>query len=629
METQAGGRFVEGVVAKVELENEAGEIIGTVMVPYDPDNRPSEDEIAQKAWQLHNVTEHIRDRISDAEVTSLAESLRTGKYGEWIHSILEDCLKPLKVAVTSDDDDPYDDTTEAQETGREIETIIREMRGDLVDAFMGEPGVWEAISRDMLTHAWTWAFEELRKDHPDPEDISDEAWDAELRRQYKERPYLRHSIMQLTPVWGQFILEQIVDMLSRKRPDPEESILDRLEQAARKSLRKRRLTAPRAMLPGRGMPFDSDGRGFVPSYGAYRMIGQGLGRLPEWTIKSGEMPEFRINKYRTKGHMFIGGNNALQIWEGIKKKAKQAKQHGDILPDVYLVVVATMHAHRDKLDLFGNGHSYIALESAMTDLGFRKTDRKHNPDDVDKVCSAIRAIGDIRIRGVREAYIEGQKPVSVPFEGPLWQVMETIPKTRTERELEAFLSGERGEFADEHGTIPPQSVAGWSLAMGAGLTIEANEIAQEARAMRALMGYSPVHGRFKRRLGWSLSCEFRIRYKQQNWEQPYTVRDVLEDAPIPIDIRNPARTYKLFHEALETLQKDNLIGEVRYIKPPRKRRPFDPGYDTGRKGWLEPWLDAQIVIMPPEDVEAEYRAALAERLATRKRKRTPALHSAG
>jgi hypothetical protein len=138
--------------------------------------------------------------------------------------------------------------------------------------------------------------------------------------------------------------------------------------------------------------------------------------------------------------------------------------------------------------------------------------------------------------------------------------------------------------------------------------------------MRALMSYPPVHGRFRRRLGYSLSCEFRIRYRTQNWAQPYTVRDVLEDAALAVDTKDPRRTYKAFHEALEQLQKDGIIGAVRYIRPPRGRRPFDPGYNTGRKGWLETWLSARIVIMPPADVEAAYRDALA---ASTPRRRKP------
>lgn len=628
---EAAGEMEEGVAAKVVLTNEAGEEIGTVMVPYDPDNQPSEEEVHERAWRIHHTTTHIRGQIDDEDVTSLAESLRTGEYGAMMNGLLRDYIETLEVTVTSDDgDDDPEAIAEAEETGREIEEIIRERRSELVEAFMGGTGIWEEVARDMLTHAWTWAFEELYQEYPTPESIDDATFDRELTRRYRERPYLYQAIMQLTPQWGQFILEQIAATLSRKddlngAPGPAQI----LEEKARERVRKRR--GPRPNLSSPALSFDDGGRGFLPSNGLYRAINQGLGRFSEWKIQSGDLPEHQLPaKYGVRGHLSIAGDNALRIWEGIRTKAKQAKQQGDILPDVYIVTVATIHEHRGRLDLFGNGQPYISLEAIMPNLGFRKSDRKYDTEDIEKVIHAYRAIGDIRVRGQRTAYVEGSKPVTVPFEGPIWQIMDTIPKTRTQRELEAFLGREKGEFTDDGGDgIPPQSVAGWTLALGAGMLTGEDEIAQEARVMRALMSYPPVHGRFKRRLGFSLSCEFRLRYREQNWKQPYIVRDVLEDASLTVDTRNPGRTYKLFHEALETLQEDRIIGEVRYIKPPRPRRPFDPGYDTGLKGWLEQWLSAKIVIMPPADVEAEYRTALEENLAKRPRRRKPALTSAG
>jgi hypothetical protein len=392
----------------------------------------------------------------------------------------------------------------------------------------------------------------------------------------------------------------------------------------------------RAMLPSIGMQWNADGQGLVPAYGVHRVMGQGLGRFPEWKIKTGNTPEHAISRYGVRGHLSISGKSALTIWEGVKEKAKQAKQYGDILPDVYLVVVATILANRERLDLFGNGHSYIALDSAMADLGFPKHDRKYDHADIEKVRHAIQAIGDITIRGMRTAYLKGAKPIDVPFEGPIWRVMDTVPKVRTTRELEAFLAGERGDFTNDAGTIPAQAIAGFSLALGAGLHIGHDEMPHEARTMRKIMSYTPVHGRFKRRLGYSLSCEFRLRYQEQNWAQPYKVRDVLEDASIPIDTSNPRRTYNLFHEAVTALWKDQVIGTVRYPKAPSGKRLLiengeqcDPGYNTGKKGWLEEWLEAQIIIMPPADVEAAYRAALEESRKRGKTRRTLALKSAG
>jgi hypothetical protein len=606
--------------------SETGEEIGPIYLPYDGEP-PSEEGAYAQAWEFYTRVEHIRDNLTEEEIETLARDLRTGEYGKWLARELRALLATVKAAAKPGDDATPEEITETEETAAAINAIMRERSGDIASAFLEVSPRWHEFARDALSQAWAQAIGDLLAEHPDALSWPDDRFHPALRARYSEGGYLYGATLTAGPHWVAVIAQDIATSLEEEggKFGP---VANLIEEKARERVRKRR--GPRPHLSTPALSFDADGRGFLPSNGIYRGVSQALGRFSEWQHKSGPYPEYRLpGKYGVAGHMNIAGDNALRIWDGIKAKAKQAKQHGDILPDVYIVIVATIHEHRDHLDLFGNGHPYIAIEAAMNHLGIRKSNRKYNLEDIEKVCSAIQAIGDIRVRGQRTAYIEGTGRVPVPFEGPIWQIMETIPKTRTQRELETFLSGERGNFTDDHGNVPAQSIAGWTLALGAGLLAGDDELPQQARVMRALMNYSPVHGRYKRRLGYSLSCEFRLRYKEQNWKQPYTVRDVFEDASLAVNTNDPRRAYKLFHEALEQLQQDGIIGEVRYVRPPRARRPFDPGYNTGKKGWLEPWLDTHIIIRPPADVEAAYREGLAESTQSRRRKRKPALKSAG
>lgn len=357
--------------------------------------------------------------------------------------------------------------------------------------------------------------------------------------------------------------------------------------------------------------------GFVPTNGALRVSYQAIGRLHEWETRPGGIfPETDLRRYGVQGTMGITGENAMRVWHSVRDRAKGTdhglRQAGDILPDVFIAVMCLIHERPQQLDLFGPGRPYVQLQRLMPMLGLVKHDRKYNITDLEKVRDAVRAIADISVRGVQTKWLAGaSSPVMIPFEDTIWTISGTVPDgISSEAELQAFLR-RHGDLSDPADRWPITKVAGWKLSVIDAMMPDPNERPQMARTMRAIMAYPPVHGRFKRRLGYSLSCEFRLRYREQNWDQPYTVRNVIDDAALSVDAHNPKRTYRLFHEALRDLQDDRVIGDVRYVKPPRRSRPFDPGYDTGTRGWTDVWLDAQIVIMPAPDIEAAYRASLA------------------
>ncbi|MBA3335988.1 MAG: hypothetical protein H0T49_00315, partial [Chloroflexia bacterium] len=250
--------------AKVELHDAEGNSLAIVNVPYDPDNQPSEDEVLASAWEFYNTIEHINSRITDDEVSGLANDLQTGDYGKWLLSIVEDYLGAGSATI-----DPVADTPEAieeaNEASLELTKTIREKRTAIIESFFSGGEFWTNMARDILTHAWSEVFAEVNAEHPNPEDISDDAFDAEMLKRWKGGPYLAGAILTLSPLWGQHALEIITAGLSTSREEGGLGIAEQLEEKARTAVRKRRSM----IVPAQGMRrlYDDDGYSRLPSDG--------------------------------------------------------------------------------------------------------------------------------------------------------------------------------------------------------------------------------------------------------------------------------------------------------------------------------------------------------------------------
>lgn len=469
---------------------------------------------------------------------------------------------------------------------------------------------WEQYARDAIAHAAMWLA-----DVTDP-NTGDLDIEASIRASLAP-PVMARAIIYLGAYWAG-------DALNRYRYALWNDIRDNpgrwkeLIKQARADLGLPPVEIHLGRVQGdpvptlTGKPFNPDDHGFVwmQTHGPMQLVPHRLARLEQWERRTERTPpETTLEGYGVSGSLHIAGDTGLRLWNDIRTKAAQAKQRGDILPDVFIAVTAIIAGHKEGLDLFGTGSHYIARDWLMKALGINKT----HDYDIEKAHAALQAIGDISSRGVRTAHIGG-KQVLVPFDGPLWRVMETIPKAETMQEIEAFLRRDPDPNYDPlyNTPVPPLSIAGWTIAAGANLIQGIDETPQLARVRHTLMSYSAVHGRYKRRLGLFLTLDFKVRKEQGTWEQPYRISNLLDRASLEVDDKNPKRSYNQFHEAMYTLERDGIIGRWDYVKAPKKRPKhdphgkYDPGYNTGTRGWKERWLDAGIVILPPDDIHARY-----------------------
>lgn len=636
-------RWMEGPIAEAQVRDADGNHLASVMVPFDPDDGEPDDAMLGDVQRWYQGLEYIRSIVKqdaiDAVVSNLVKYKADGQRSIaeiMVSTVVDALIEGIKITVTDDDSDLT--AQQLKELQAEVDRLFAKFIPDAVESIteVVNPNTgltfWQDMARDVIAHALMYARDAATEEYGGPEavkaldDDAAAAWDARVNDLYATGPFLSGAYMQgyqtWLPVLGEMVRAGLDDAIQQPTDDPE-SLFGRILKRARENLGYPPLEpgtdTPMPALHGDAMPQTQAGLVDLTSLGMHQVVIREVGNIGTWEIKvDGGRPERRLQGRNTSGHLYIDGDGAMRLWQELQGKSIKARTRAqrDILPDVLIAVLATASARRGQLDLFGNGTSYMPIDWLMKNVGLTG---KHKASDVDKLYAGLRVISDIQMTGSRTAWIGG-KPVDIPFIGPMWQIMETVPKVGTVEEYERFLQAGPSVPAEHtYSTpIPPLDIAGVSLAIGAGLIATVDENPQFAQVVARLMEYSPVHGRYKRWLGFVLSWAFRDRKKQQSWEQAFTVRKLLDDAGLPVDEKpnNPDRPFTLFHEALETLQADGVIGEYHY--PGTKGGVFT----RGGRGWYQRWLDASLVILPPEAVRTAYLESNRKALA-RSRKRQP------
>jgi DNA-binding XRE family transcriptional regulator len=117
-------------------------------------------------------------------------------------------------------------------------------------------------------------------------------------------------------------------------------------------------------------------------------------------------------------------------------------------------------------------------------------------------------------------------------------------------------------------------------------------------ALQALR-YDPYRQTWEKRLARYLSYQWRCKAHEGRYWQPFRVATLLEAVGATLDHRDPARTHAHLEKTLDTLLQDTLIAAWQYDR-------WDETL-TRRRGWAQHWLQATILIEPPEIIRATYR----------------------
>ncbi len=109
--------------------------------------------------------------------------------------------------------------------------------------------------------------------------------------------------------------------------------------------------------------------------------------------------------------------------------------------------------------------------------------------------------------------------------------------------------------------------------------------------------YDRYRQKWEKRLARYLSWQWRVRARNQNYEQPYRVSALLDAAGGELDPRRPMRTKTRLEGALEFLRRDGVIGGWRYK---------DWAANTRAHGWSAFWLSRSIIIEPLASIRQAY-----------------------
>ncbi len=112
--------------------------------------------------------------------------------------------------------------------------------------------------------------------------------------------------------------------------------------------------------------------------------------------------------------------------------------------------------------------------------------------------------------------------------------------------------------------------------------------------------YDPHNQIWEKRLARYLSWQWRTRARTGAYLQPYRVATLLEAVGIRMDPRRASRIRVRLEKTLDTLREDGVIAAWQYDR-------WDETL-TERRGWAQYWLQATILIEPPDTIMDTYQS---------------------
>lgn len=122
---------------------------------------------------------------------------------------------------------------------------------------------------------------------------------------------------------------------------------------------------------------------------------------------------------------------------------------------------------------------------------------------------------------------------------------------------------------------------------------------QTALLAAQALHYDPVQQTWEKRLARYLSYQWRCKAYNGDLLQPFKVASLLAAVGATLTPHHPARTRARLEQALEILRRDRIIAAWQYDH-------WDEACAT-RRGWGKVWLNATILIEPPESVRTHYQ----------------------
>ncbi len=110
--------------------------------------------------------------------------------------------------------------------------------------------------------------------------------------------------------------------------------------------------------------------------------------------------------------------------------------------------------------------------------------------------------------------------------------------------------------------------------------------------------YDRYRQKWEKRLARYFSWQWRIQAARGDYTRPYRIITLLKAVGESVDERHPTSTRDRLEKALDRLQADKVLASWQYDRWEEKI--------TEQRGWVEHWLQATVLLEPPESIRKTY-----------------------
>jgi hypothetical protein len=210
-------------------------------------------------------------------------------------------------------------------------------------------------------------------------------------------------------------------------------------------------------------------------------------------------------------------------------------------------------------------------------------DAGHRPNDMRLIADCVVRLRDmhVSVRSYREPKKSGGRRRKVVQESYLVLISDFLTQA------------EEGQPKEDALQIA------WYYRPGSCLDVPVRKNAKVAWLLQQALRYDPYHERWEKRLARYFMFQLRLNNSFGGTTIKRNIREILEESGLlsSINRTDPIRTKERFEKAMRTLTEHGHIsdwGETPYLEAMKKRP---------ARGWLEMWLDQELVIIAAPLIE--------------------------
>jgi DNA-binding XRE family transcriptional regulator len=474
------------------------------------------------------------------------------------------------------------------------ELYKQNMKPVFVKAFSEIPNLKTDILTYMMQHVSAWAAGEALRTFGD-KDVTRDAFESAYKQILSEQDrlydWLANALSNYCSEWARSILDEaeklnlnlkaLRDLIGFKVTDSGTATVEGEKREAAEALTEQMLS--------------------VPSASFYSVLQEAVATRDFPDVEGIPFPVKRITRGDAQGiaqirPLAMDGYDYFAP-EQIKEFGVTMREYRDLMSPLDVDVMdamAAIYVQRTSGPNEGNVRIYVDELLAMRGLKPKKsgsgTRGGYRPDQRSEHMSAVYRAQNLWLDvEITEPGPKGgrRKPKKRRVQSRLFALTE-----RTERPERTGRTGQErldGEMDVESFTFTPGPILAHYL-HGPGR--------QTALMNGKILAYDPVRQAWEKNIGRYLSYLWRTRAHSGTYSAPLRVLTLLERTGYKLTPRRGTWIRERFEKALDTLAEDGFISAWQYSR-------WDEGA-TERRNWFQNWLQATVIIEPPDTIEEHY-----------------------